>query len=124
MASEQAAPAAKSPAHGLVAGLIAKARAAQREFEKCSQAEVDEAVVAATLGFLGVLTEEATIGQVLGGSVLGVAMILITLSFRETRRNSAESHAELLECKADRKDLRQRIDALEARLDATTGEAQ
>lgn len=89
-----------------------------------SPTEQLSSLIAATLGFLGVLTEEATIGQVLGGSVLGVAMILITLSFRETRRNSAESHAELLECKADRKDLRQRIDALEARLDATTGEAQ
>ena len=50
-------------------------------------------------------------------------MIHITLRFRETRRNSAESHAELLECKADRKDLRQRIDALEARLDAARREA-
>ena len=89
-----------------------------------SPAEQLSSLIAATLGFLGVLTEEATFGQVLGGSVLGVAVILITLSFRETRRNSTELHAELLECKADRKDLRQRIDALEARLDATTGEAQ
>ena len=89
-----------------------------------SPTEQLSSLIAATLGFLGVLTEEATIGQVLGGSVLGVAVILITLSFRETRRNSAELHAELLECKADRKDLRQRIDALEARLNQQTGDPQ
>ena len=82
-----------------------------------SPTEQISSLVAATLGFLGVITEEATIGQVLGGSVLGVSVLLITLSFRETRRNSAELHAELLECKEDRKDLRLRIERLESEFD-------
>lgn len=82
-----------------------------------SPTEQISSLVAATLGFLGVITEEATIGQVLGGSVLGVSVLLITLSFRETRRNNAEVVAELLECKADRKDLRLRIERLESEFD-------
>jgi sulfoacetaldehyde dehydrogenase len=47
LANEHAAPTAKSAAHELVGELIAKARVAQKVFERCSQAEVDEAVVAA-----------------------------------------------------------------------------
>ena len=60
-------------------------------------------LVAATLGFLGVITEAATIGQVLGGGVLGVSVILVTLSFRETRRRDTrrgypETRSGLEEC--------------------------
>jgi sulfoacetaldehyde dehydrogenase len=40
------APSAGSP-HAVVAALVARARAAQRVFETWSQAQVDEAVIAA-----------------------------------------------------------------------------
>ena len=46
MANEQTAPAPTSAAQVIVAELIGRARAAQRSFEQCAQAEVDEAVLA------------------------------------------------------------------------------
>jgi sulfoacetaldehyde dehydrogenase len=47
VANEQTATAPLSAAHVTVAALISRAKAAQRIFERCSQSEVDEAVLAA-----------------------------------------------------------------------------
>jgi sulfoacetaldehyde dehydrogenase len=84
LASEQAAPAAKSPAHGLVAGLIAKARAAQREFEKCSQAEVDEAVVAAGWAIMEPGRNRALAELAVRDTGLGDVDDKITKNYRKT----------------------------------------
>jgi sulfoacetaldehyde dehydrogenase len=84
LASEQAAPAAKSPAHGLVAGLIAKARAAQREYEKCSQTQVDEAVVATGWAIMEPGRNRALAEMAVKDTGLGDVEDKVTKNYRKT----------------------------------------
>lgn len=83
-AGDQALRAPQSEAQRIVAGLIARARAAQREYEKCSQAQVDDAVVAAGWAIMEPGRNRALAEMAVRDTGLGDVEDKVTKNYRKT----------------------------------------
>lgn len=81
---DQALRAPQTEAKRIVGELIAKARAAQRRFEQCSQAEVDEAVVAAGWAIMEPGRNRALAEMAVRDTGLGDVEDKVTKNYRKT----------------------------------------